>query len=300
MIDRFSNGETLSEALLSQKLVRGDISLGRELAESGELCVVGAGEVLITQGDSDNHVFFLLAGKYEVVVNGRVLATRGPGEHVGEMAAITPSLRRSATVRACEPGVVSKITAARMVELANRYPSMWHQLAKVLAERLDQRNRFVTATRDRVRVFVISSVEGLPIAHAVQESFAHDPFDVVVWDNGIFRASEYAIESLTNVLDVSDFAVAIAQPDDLVEARGSRAAVPRDNVLFELGLFIGRLGRLRSFLLEPAETGVKLPSDLSGITVLHYRPGPEPALLSLLGPACNHLRRLFKEIGPNN
>ena len=85
-----------------------------------------------------------------------------------------------------------------------------------------------------------------------------------------------------------------------MHSRGETKATPRDNVLFELGLFIGRLGRLRSILLEPAAANVKLPSDLSGITTIPYQPGAESDLLTLLAPACNQLRRLFKEVGPNN
>jgi CRP/FNR family cyclic AMP-dependent transcriptional regulator len=177
---------------------------------------------------------------------------------------------------------------------------VWQRLAGVLAERLFQRNTLVTTTHDKIEVFVISSVEALPIARAVQEIFKHDPFRVTLWTDGVFRASQYSVESLVQKLDTSDFAVAIVKSDDLVQSRGESKPVPRDNVLFELGLFIGRLGRLRSFLLEPVKDGVKLPSDLTGITTISYTTGAEKELLTLLGPACNELRRLFNEIGPNN
>lgn len=300
MIERFSDQATLLEALLNQRLVRGNESLARDLSKRIELCAVEAGQILIQQGGDDNDLYFLLAGRYEIVVNGRKIAIRGPGEHVGEMAAILPSLRRSATVQSSESGVVAKLNSNGLIEFANRYPSMWQHLAGVLAERLFQRNNLVTAAHQEIEVFIISSAEALPIARAVQEALAHDPFKVTLWTDGVFRASQYSIESLVQKLDTSDFAVAIAQPDDLTQTRGEAQPTPRDNVLFELGLFIGRLGRLRSFLLEPARAGVKLPSDLAGITTIPYKPGPEGELLSLMGPACNQLRRLFKEIGPYN
>lgn len=300
MIERFEAREVLEDALMNQRLVRGHKGLAGELAGSVELSEIKAGQALVRQGGDDSDIYFILAGKFEIVVNGRPITTRGPREHVGEMAAILPPLRRSATVGCIEDGVVAKLSAIRLIELANRHPWMWQQIASVLAERLFQRNSLVTATHDRVRVFVISSAEALPIARAIQEIFARDPFQIVVWTDGVFRASQYSVESLEAVLDSSDFAVAIAQADDLVQSRGNTRPTPRDNVLFELGLFIGRLGRLRSFLLEPAPADVKLPSDLSGITTIPYRPGPENELLSLLAPACNQMRRLFSEIGPNN
>lgn len=302
LIERFSgkNGKAaLREALMSQRLVLGNKALTADLSKIVELIPTTVGQTLIEQGGQDNDVYLLLSGKCEIRVNGRKVGERGPGDHVGEMAAILPSLRRSATVHVVESGVAAKIPAIKLSKLGSRYPTIWHQISKVLAERLFQRNALVASTRDRARVFVMSSTEALPVARALQESFLHDPFDITLWNDGVFRASQYSIESLVQQLDVSDFAIAIAQPDDLVVTRGSVRATPRDNVLFELGLFIGRLGRHRSFLLEPLKEGVNLPSDLSGITTIPYKSGQESDLLSRVGPACNQLRRLFKEIGPS-
>ncbi len=62
----------------------------------------------------------------------------------------------------------------------------------------------------------MSSTEALHIAREVQSHFEHDSFSVVIWEDGVFKASSYAIESLEKALDDSDFAIAIAQPDDLI------------------------------------------------------------------------------------
>ena len=182
---------------MSQRSVRGNQSLAQELSGKVHLLEVGVSQVLIEQGADDNDIYFILAGRFEIVVNGRTIASRGPGEHVGEMAAILPSLRRSATVRALEGGAVAQLSATELIDIANRYPSMWQHFASVLAERLLQRNTLVTATHDQIRVFVISSAEALPLARAIQEIFARDPFRITVWTDGVFRASQYAVESLT-------------------------------------------------------------------------------------------------------
>ncbi|MDG7001889.1 MAG: nucleotide-binding protein, partial [Nitrososphaerota archaeon] len=114
-----------------------------------------------------------------------------------------------------------------------------------------------------------------------------------------FRASWYPVESLERQLDQSDFAIAIAQPDDITQSRGASTPSPRDNVIFELGLFIGRIGRLRSFLIEPRGEEIKLPSDLSGITALPYKYDPTD-IAAAMGPACNRIRAIIRELGPNN
>ncbi|MGB9028161.1 MAG: TIR domain-containing protein, partial [Rhodomicrobium sp.] len=75
---------------------------------------------------------------------------------------------------------------------------------------------------------------------------------------------------------------------------------PRDNVIFELGLFMGRLGRSRAILMEPREEKVKLPSDLSGITTISYRFEKGGDAAALMAPACNALRDHIIALGPNN
>ena len=59
-------------------------------------------------------------------------------------------------------------------------------------------------------------------------------------------------------------------PDDEVESREVQSQAPRDNVIFELGLFIGALGRDRTYMVQPNGVSLKLPSDLAGITQVRY------------------------------
>jgi CRP/FNR family cyclic AMP-dependent transcriptional regulator len=146
----------------------------------------------------------------------------------------------------------------------------------------------------------MSSSEALEVARAVQNAMDDDSLDVFVWTDGVFRASQYAIESLERELDRSDFAIAIAQPDDSTKSRGRNRPSPRDNVIFELGLFIGRLGRHRSLLLEPRGEKVKLPSDLTGLTTIPYRTATGRDLAGAIGPACNRIRDIINDLGPNN
>jgi hypothetical protein len=60
----------------------------------------------------------------------------------------------------------------------------------------------------------------------------------------------------------------VATGDDKSRSRGKWEMSPRDNVVFELGLFMGRLGRDRTFYVF--EKGIKLPSDLLGVTLPQF------------------------------
>ena len=61
------------------------------------------------------------------------------------------------------------------------------------------------------------------------------------------------------------------QGDDLTTSRGVEYSAPRDNVIFELGLFMGHLSRSRTLIAVPQGGKVKLASDLQGLTILDYK-----------------------------
>lgn len=303
MLDRFEGeaGRRLRiDALISQKIVSGNRALAEELADRVKLRSIEPGEVLIEQGGSDNTIYLVLAGAVNIVVNGRIVGRRAPNDHVGEMAAVEPTQKRSATVVAIEDTVVAELSEPELADLGTRYPEIYRCIAKELARRLLQRNALVNAIRDKIRVFIISSVEALPIARIIQNAFQHDPFTTVVWTDGVFRVTNYTLQSLEDEVDNSDFAIAIAHADDLTESRGKDWPSPRDNVIFELGLFMGRLGRARAILMEPREEKVKLPSDLAGVTTIPYRFEKGKDAAALMAPSCNELRDHINVLGPNN
>lgn len=142
----------------------------------------------------------------------------------------------------------------------------------------------------RPRAFIGSSTEGLPVANAIQESL--DPVaDCTIWNQGVFAPSSTYIESLQDARLLYDFAIVVMTPDDTTTKRGVTAPAPRDNLLFELGLFAGALGRARTFLVLPVDGAPRLPSDLSGVTVTSYRSRPDGNRLAALGPAMSQIKR---------
>lgn len=302
MIDRFrgdAGRNNLIDAMTQQAIVGGNRDLATELANRLGLSEVAEDETIITQGADDNDLFLIVAGAFRIVINGRDVAVRGRGDHVGEMALIEPTQRRSASVVASEASLVGKLSHDDVTDLASRHPDIYRVIARTLARRLLERNKLVGQHREEIRVFIISSAEALPVARIIQNALAHD-FLVTLWTDGVFRATSYALDSLESAVDDSDFAIAVAHSDDLTLFRGEDWPVPRDNVVFELGLFMGRLGRKRAILMEPREDKVKLPSDLSGVTTIPYSHEPGKDAAARMAPACNILRDHINEWGPFN
>jgi hypothetical protein len=148
------------------------------------------------------------------------------------------------------------------------------------------------------RAFVGSSVEGLNVAYAVQQNLMHDA-EITVWDQGVFELSSTTIESLTKTLSDNDFGIFVFSRDDLVKIRNKESPAVRDNVLFEFGLFIGRMGRERVFFLLPTGGELHLPSDLLGVTAGRYDPTrSDNSMQAATGPACHQIRTQMKALGP--
>jgi hypothetical protein len=120
------------------------------------------------------------------------------------------------------------------------------------------------------QIFIASSAEALPVAEAVNIRLEHDA-RVKLWDNA-FDLSSLTLPSLVARTKDTDFAVFVFHKDDKTIIRGNTYSAVRDNVLFELGLFVGSLGIERCFVLVPksAEGDFRLPTDLAGLTVASY------------------------------
>lgn len=151
-------------------------------------------------------------------------------------------------------------------------------------------------------IFIGSSTESRSIANALQESLS-DELDAFVWSQWGFDLSRDAVDSLERTLAESDFAAFIFAPDDDLVIRGQQTAVVRDNVLFELGLFMGGLGRDRTFIVRPTsiEEAYRVATDLLGLTAATYdatalRGTPDELRRALL-TAANQIRAATQRLG---
>jgi tetratricopeptide (TPR) repeat protein len=151
-------------------------------------------------------------------------------------------------------------------------------------------------TEKKPKVFVASSIEGLGIAYAVQQNLRYEA-EVTVWDQGVFKLSATALESLGVVVSNSDFGIFVFSPDDIVTIRGEENATVRDNVIFELGLFVGRLTKSRCFVLVPEKTELRIPTDLMGLIPATYEVGrSDESDQAACGPACHQVRFAIRKL----
>jgi hypothetical protein len=149
----------------------------------------------------------------------------------------------------------------------------------------------------RPSMFIGSSSEGKEIAQHVRAQLT-DNAEVTIWNEGPFGLGQGTLESLVKALDQFDFAVLVLTPDDMVESRENMMQSPRDNVLFECGLFMGRLGRERTFIIYDADQPLKIPSDLAGLTHAKYRgERKDRNLLAAVGEACDPIRHMVRKHG---
>ncbi len=254
--------QRLLAALTEQFVVRGDATLAAQLLKKVEVKEYPASEILMEQGGEDTHLAFILAGSVQILVNGRVMATRVPGDHVGEMALIDSYARRSATVKSIERTTVAEISELDFSKLANRHPTLWRRLALSLGERLRERSKFHPPPREKAAIFIASSSEGQRFAECIYSALRRSDFVPHLWARGVFEAGKTTIEDLVREANECDFAVIVTSRDDVTFSRGTLKTSPRDNVIFELGLFMGALSRERTFVLVPRGVDFKVPSDL--------------------------------------
>lgn len=301
LLDRFAGADgsrLLKDALNQQSLLAGITTAVDLLLPLCELRSFAEGEDIIVQGAADNHIAFILSGEVAIIINERPINFRKAGQHVGEMALIDATARRSATVRATEETLTATISEPQFVPIADSHPELWRRIAVALGDRLRQRTLGIRAPNEIPHIFIGSSKEALPIARAIRDSFSGGPFNVQIWEEETFLASDTTIESLEQTLQQADFAILVLAPDDDVVSRKISSRAPRDNVVFELGLFMGALGRKRTYIVSPAYTDMKTPSDLLGITPLYYAQDETINPAVRVAPACSAIRARITALKP--
>lgn len=146
------------------------------------------------------------------------------------------------------------------------------------------------------RIFIASSVESLDVADAINVNLDHQA-EVTVWKNG-FRLSTSNIDSLVEKASTVDFAIFVFTPDDVTKIRDQEKHVVRDNVLFELGLFVGTLGKQRCFILKPRDVELHFPTDLLGLTPADYEGNRSDGdLASAVNHPCVLIKKEVADLG---
>jgi predicted nucleotide-binding protein len=152
----------------------------------------------------------------------------------------------------------------------------------------------MAAANTKPTLFLGSSREALDVVTALNHNLdrvAH----CKSWPT-IFEPSSSTMEDLVAKFPTFQFAVFILQADDLrvQENRGRQGRVARDNVIFELGLAIGFLGRRHVFMVTEREIPLDLPTDLLGVTPITFERHPDGDLKASLFSAAGEIALAIK------
>jgi hypothetical protein len=130
------------------------------------------------------------------------------------------------------------------------------------------------------RIFLGSSGKQEKLLQALTRGL-EEVADVEPWTT-VFNPGTSTLERLVELTREVDFAAFVFAQDDWTTNEMPAAdpatpaqASPRDNVVFEAGLFGGVLGMRRTFILHA--NGAKLPTDLLGLTSIRYDVPTTPA-----------------------
>lgn len=150
---------------------------------------------------------------------------------------------------------------------------------------------------DKPRIFLGSSGKQKKLLQALTRGL-EDVAHVEPWTTS-FDPGTTTLERLLELAHEVDFAAFVFAQDDWTTDSsltsplpGPGQASPRDNVVFEAGLFGGALGMRRTFILHAS--GSKLPSDLLGLTCVRYGEAITSAEMRVLN---QKLRKAIENVG---
>lgn len=146
------------------------------------------------------------------------------------------------------------------------------------------------------RIFIGSSSQNLSVARAIADCLGDRSFRPLVWDEGLFNQGESTFDGLLRISKEIEFGVFIWGPSDVTITAGQSIPAARDNVVFETGLFLGALGKDRSFMVVDRSSSVKIPSDFAGITRAYYDGAAIGTYdISAISSACNVIERSIRQ-----
>jgi hypothetical protein len=142
-------------------------------------------------------------------------------------------------------------------------------------------------------MFIGSSIEALPVVTMIASAFSQHA-ECVPWNVAPEFSTKGSFPTFTALCDAAlryDFSLFVLTPDDLITYRGNNFRAPRDNVLFEMGLFIGAIGPERVFAIvqQMDKPKMKIPSDLLGVNMprfRHIRNNSRASLASIQAEIC--------------
>lgn len=149
------------------------------------------------------------------------------------------------------------------------------------------------------RLFVGSASEAKPFVENLCSALT-DFCQVHPWySSPAFMNMESTLSDLLAATTLYDLGLFILTADDITISRRRKTHSIRDNVLFELGLFLGALGPARTIGLmeELEEKRLKVPSDLSGINLPQFTYSDHDSIVDATTKVLPAIRRKVEKQG---
>jgi CRP/FNR family transcriptional regulator, cyclic AMP receptor protein len=292
MKDKFQGPDgqrRLVEVICAQPMIEYNAPLAQALIAAGSLIDFAPRENLTTQGNFENHVYFLIAGEVSILVNGKAVGSRKSGESIGEMFLASPLAPRTATVCANGPVLALRVSYNDFQKVANAFPLVWRSVARISIERLIDKSALQRPTSAGPIIFLSSSSDGLPLSRFISDAVKHFKSIPKVWSTpGVFSPYGAKLDSFLKEVRRTDYAIFVFGPDDKSALRAPEAG-QRDNLILELGLFMATLDANRIFIIKEHASDIKIPADLSGVTYIPYTSKPGQPLSTTVTPICEEL-----------
>lgn len=147
-------------------------------------------------------------------------------------------------------------------------------------------------------IFIGGSSEGHQTAHALKQALGTE-VEARVWDEDIFSLGSSALDDLLKMVSIYDFGIFVCTEDDFVKSRGASNEAPRDNVILEIGFFMGALGKRRAFpvVVAPQKDSLKMPTDLLGNTESRLpNPSDEEKFQKAMAKTAEKLLKAIREL----
>ena len=150
-----------------------------------------------------------------------------------------------------------------------------------------------------ISAFIGSSSEGQEVALAIQQCLDKN-VESEVWTQGAFLLMKDYLDSLMDFGAKYDIAIIVLTGDEIVSSRNVEGVAPRDNVIMEIGFFMGTLGRNRTFIVCEEGTNLLLPSYLNGISLATFKKPTNGNLLSAVSRACMMINKSLRHLRPKH
>jgi CRP-like cAMP-binding protein len=191
-------------------------------------------DTILHEGSAGDEVAIVLAGRVKLVASGAdgrevVLAIRGPGELIGEMAALG-GIRRTATAVAVDDVEVGYLGARELREFLTEHSAAALVLVRMLIRRWADadRDRISLATQDSVgrlanRLLELAANHGVQTANGVRIELSLSQDELASWTGATRETVSRALRLMRNLgwVGTDHRAITILDADALRERSGA-------------------------------------------------------------------------------